>query len=147
LLFEPDIRRGFRIYTHDWRSPTMGGPPILMEPARLPITLPSIELDTTEAQHGAGYHYSASLAEAARASGFWPNGRRARCVSVIASDDTIERQLVMGYRPSNEHATRIRRASALTITALCAEAEIRAAMREIVSWAGTAVQLVEEQWA
>ena len=89
--------------------PNDGGPPILTEPARLPITLPSIELDTTEAPHGAGYYYSASLAEAARASGFWPNGRPARCVSVIASDDTIERQLVMGYRPSNEHATRIRR--------------------------------------
>ena len=136
---------GFRMYTQDWRSPTMGGAPILTEPARLPITLPSVELDTTEAPHGAGYHYSASLAEAARASGFWPDGRPARCVSVFASSDALERQLVVG-EDQRERATRIRRASALTVTALCADDEIRAAMREIVSWAKTGVQLVEEQW-
>ena len=124
----------------------MGGTPILRDPARLPVTLPSIELDTTEAPHGAGYHYSASLAEAARASGFWPNGRPARCVSVVASSDTIERQLVTDYG-FDDHVTRIRRASALTITALCADDEVRAAMHETVSWARTAVQIVEEQWA
>ena len=146
MLLESDIRQGFRIYTHDWRSPTVGGNPILTEPARLPITLPSVELDTTEAPHGAGYHFSASLAEAARASGFWPNGRAARCVSVVASADAIERRLEREF-PYDKDPIRIRRASALTITAVCAEAEVRAAMLEAVSWAATAVQLVEEQWA
>jgi hypothetical protein len=42
---------------------------------------------------------------------------------------------------------RIRRASALTITAVCTDNEIREATREIVSWSLTADELVEEQWA
>jgi hypothetical protein len=64
-------------------------------------------------------------------------------VSVIASDDAVERQLTN----FDGNVTTLRRASVLTITALCTDKEIRSAMRELVSWASDPAQLVEEQWA
>jgi len=137
----------------------MGGQPILRESARLPITLPAVDLDTTADPYGAGYHYSPSLAGAARTSGFWPNGRPARCVSVVASEDAVECKLSSDCGKSTLYEyphdlfarydvkMRIRRASALTIAAVCTDNEIRKAMREIVYWSLTADELVEEQWA
>lgn len=55
-------------------------------------------------------------------------------MSVLAGEDAIDRGAS-------------RRASALTITALCTDEEIRKAMGELVSWADERVSLVEEQWA
>jgi hypothetical protein len=116
-LFKSDIRRGFKILTHDWRPPAQGVDPVVRHAADLAITLPSTELDTSSTEYGAGSHYCATLSQAARTSGFWPNGRPARCVSVLAGEDAIDRGAS-------------RRASVLTITALCTDEEIRTAMGE-----------------
>jgi hypothetical protein len=131
-----DLRRGYKILTHDWRPPIQGGAPVCA--GMLPFTLPTVTLDTSDNECGqqGGYHYCASLRDAAALAGFWPNGRPSQCLVVTASDDAIER----GTK---------RRASALTLERLCAEDEIRAAMRELVaSWAGAHTdELVAEQWA
>jgi hypothetical protein len=81
-------------------------------------------------------------------------------VSVVAGEDAIQRELSSdfdeelsqygsyeAYARYDVYTIRIRRASELTITAVCTDDEIRAAMREIVSWSRTADELVEEQWA
>jgi hypothetical protein len=131
-----DVRRGYKILTHDWRPPIQGGAPVCA--GMLPFTLPTVTLDTSDNECGqqGGYHYCASLHDAAALAGFCPNGRPSQCLVVTASDDAIER----GTK---------RRASALTLERLCAEDEIRAAMRELVaSWAGAHTdELVAEQWA
>jgi hypothetical protein len=78
----------------------------------------------------------------------------------MAGEDAIQRELSSdfddelsqygsyeAYARYDVYTIRIRRAFELTITAECTDDEIRAAMREIVSWSRTADELVEEQWA
>jgi hypothetical protein len=72
----PDIRHGYKILTHDWRPPIQGGEPLC--DGVLPVTLPTVALDTSDEECGAGYNYCGTLVEASRIAGWWGNGRPAR---------------------------------------------------------------------
>ena len=124
----------YKILTHTWRPPVQGGDPLC--DGVLPVTLPTVTLDTSRDKCGAGYNYCDSLVTAATIAGFWPDGWPACCLVVEPSADKIRR--------GNK-----RRCSQLTIQRLCTDDEIRSAMRELVaSWAGAhADELVAEQWA
>ncbi len=105
-----NTRSGWKILTHDLRSPIQGGEPVFV--GELPTTLAAVALDTSGVECGAGWNYSADLATAFGIAGLWPNGRPSRAFLVEASDDAIER----GDK---------RRASSLTLVREASDAEIR----------------------
>ena len=128
------LRDGYKIVTHDWRSPLQEGAPLC--DGVLPVTLPAVELDTSPRECAAGYHYTATLAHAMAIAGLWKDGRSARCLVVTAAEDAIER----GAK---------RRSSQLTLERLCTPAETRQGLHDLVSgWAGSLTHaLVDEQEA
>ena len=110
-----DLRHGWKILTHDGRSPLQGGPRLLKE--RFPVTLPPVTLDTGPDECAAGWNYVADIAAGWRIVGMWPTGYPSRVIAVEASADAIERE---GKR----------RASSLTLVREATETEMRDAMTQ-----------------
>ncbi len=110
-------RRGFKVLTHDYRPPILGGDPI-WDGETLPFTLPKVRLDVGPAECAAGWNYTTDLASALQIAGLWPDGHPACCLHVEASDDAITR----GEKS---------RCSQLTIVGLASRAELEAAIRVI----------------
>jgi hypothetical protein len=103
----------------------------------LPVTLPIVDLDRSEADCGAGWNFCGSLVDAAKIAGFWANGRPARCLVVETIGEVVTRA------PKS-------RTSQLQLVRLCSEVEIQTAMRALVTpWAAAehVDGLVAEQWA
>jgi hypothetical protein len=84
-----DIRHGFKVFTHDWRSPLQGGDPIKVK--SFPHQLPTVELDTSSAECGPGWNFCGDAAVAFRIAGLWPTGRPSRLTVFEASEDAIAR--------------------------------------------------------
>ena len=105
-------RFGWKVFTHDLRSPIQGGPPVW--DGTLPTSLPVVALDTSASECAAGWNYAVSVESALYLAGLWPTGRPSRVFVVEASPDAIER----GDQ---------RRASALVVSRELPEGEIAAA--------------------
>lgn len=112
-----NIRTGFKVLTHDYRSPLRVGEPI-WDGVTLPYTLPSIQLDIGSELCGEGWHYCDRLSTAFLIAGLWRHGRPSTALVVEADESAIERD---GKR----------RAAGLTIVARATEADIAMAIREI----------------
>ena len=84
-----DIRQGWKVFTRDWRSPIQGGAPVCN--GTFPFTLPTVTLDMSDRECGAGWNYTATIAEALTIGGMWPDGYPSRVVAVQASTDAIQR--------------------------------------------------------
>ena len=109
-----NIYEGWKVWTHDRRSPIQGGGPVW--DGTYPAILPTVPLDTSDAECGSsGWHYCADLAEALRIGGMWPGGWPALYTQVVGSEDAIER----GGK---------RRASSLVLRRQASEAEIAEAV-------------------
>lgn len=65
----------YKILTHDFRPPIQGGHPILPASVTFPYRLPTVEVDTSDAECGAGWNACADIETAIRIAGEWPNGR------------------------------------------------------------------------
>ena len=50
-----DIRQGWKLFTHDWRSPIRGGEPVC--DGTFPMTLSPVRLHVGPADCGAGWNY------------------------------------------------------------------------------------------
>jgi hypothetical protein len=111
-----DIRHGFKVFTHDWRSPLQGGDPIKVK--SFPHALPTVKLDTSTAECGPGWNFCGDPATAFRIAGLWPTGRPSRLTVFEASEDAIAR----GDK---------RRASSGTILGEATEAQIEDAIRTL----------------
>jgi hypothetical protein len=130
-----DIRTGFKIFTHDWRSPLQGGDPVVTNPV-FPFDLPKVTLNPDPLlECGAGWNYCKSIVEAARIASYWPKSYSANIVQVVGSPDAIE-------------VKRKRRSSQLTIVRLCSDQEIHSSMWENVqSFGGVHTEtLAQEQY-
>jgi len=128
-----DLHHGWKILTHDWRSPLQGGPPVC--DGRWPVTLPAITLDTGPEECAAGWNYVADIPTGWRIAGCWPTGRPARIVLVEGSADAIQR----GTK---------RRASSLTLVREATDSERRAAWQDFSAPFGVhAGRLAREQEA
>lgn len=129
----PNLRKGWKILTHDGRSPWQGGNPILNGP--LPVTLPTVALDTGPNECAAGWNYVADIKTGWRIAGMWPTGYPSRVIAVEASKDAIER----GTK---------RRASSLTLLREASRQEITDAFARFSVPFGTyAARLADEQFA
>ena len=82
---------GYKVLTHDLRSPVRSGEPLCDYALALPFRLPRVALDTSDAECAAGWNFTKNGAAALRIAGFWPDGRSSRVFEVEASDDAIER--------------------------------------------------------
>ena len=80
---------GFKIFTHDFRPPIQGGNPVWAPNLGLPYELPTVRLDTSEAECAAGWNYVTDLAEGFRIAGLWSHGRAAAVFAVEPSADGI----------------------------------------------------------
>ena len=83
------IRSGWKVLTHDLRSPVRGGPPIF--DGQCPTTLRAVMLDTGGDNCGAGWNYCEAPEAALTIAGLWPTGRPSRLFAVDGSADAIER--------------------------------------------------------
>ena len=109
-----NMREGWKVWTHDRRSPIQGGKSVW--DGTYPTTLATVPLDTSDAECGfSGWHYCADLATALRIGGMWPGGWPALYTQVVGSEDAIER----GGK---------RRASSLVLRRQASEAEIAEAV-------------------
>mgnify|MGYP001597995997 CR=1 FL=1 len=126
--------KGYKILTHDWRSPIQGGSPLCTED-QLPLTLPVTVCDQSHNDCGKGWNFCPTLVQAARIAGFWRTGRPARCLVVEATGEIVIR--------GNKCRT-----TQLQLQRVATHDEIRQAMQEnIQTWAGRQTDLlVEEQW-
>jgi len=82
---------GFKILTHDYRSPVQTGGPVLWDGKTVPFELPAVTLDRSETECGAGWNYCADIATAARIAGLWKNGNQSRVLRVRAGGEVVER--------------------------------------------------------
>ena len=80
----------YKVLTHDFRPPIQGGDPILPATVAFPYRLPTVEVDTSDAQCGAGWNACADIETAIRIAGEWPNGRPSQ---------VFELRSVRGARP------------------------------------------------
>ena len=124
-----DIRSGWKILTHDWRSPIQDGEPLCT--GVLPVQLPPVTLDTGPSECAAGWNYTATLAGAIEIASILPGGRPARPVAVEAGPDAIER---LGKR----------RASTLRLVRLATGAEIEDALRPLFPGAHAELMLTAQ---
>ena len=128
-----DVRDGWKVLTHDWRSPLQGGDPLGPPPP--PVLLPTVKLDTGGQECAPGWNYCADAATALRIAGLWPTGRPSVLLRVRAASDAIAR----GEK---------RRASTLTLTRLATEAETADAIQSLSApFAPHAETMTREQLA
>ena len=76
----------YKIVTHDLRPPLQSGDPI-WDGKTLPFILPTVRLDTSDAECGSGWNYVSDLATGFRIAGLWPTGRPSR-VLIVEPDNT-----------------------------------------------------------
>jgi hypothetical protein len=79
----------YKVFTHDLRSPIQGGDPVWNE--SLPYTLPSREVDMSDAVCGAGWNACARPETALRIAGLWPDGWPSRLYRVESAGDVLTR--------------------------------------------------------
>ena len=101
---------GWKIWTHDRRSPIQGGEPAW--DGAFPHDLPEVTLDTSDAECGDGWNYCREMADAFRIAGMWPTGRPPLITLVVPAPDVIHR--------GNKS-----RASTLRLVRLATEDEVR----------------------
>ena len=81
---------GYKILTHDYRSPIQGGLP-LWDGHTLPVDLPRVECDAGPDECAAGWNFVADedLAHGFALVGLWPTGRPSIVLRVEAGPDAI----------------------------------------------------------
>lgn len=79
----------WKLWTHDWRSPIQGGNPVW--DGTLPHTLPTVDLDVSGRECGAGWNYVRDIETGWRIAGMWPTGRPARITLMEPDGSHIER--------------------------------------------------------
>ncbi len=127
-------RHGWKIFTHDYRSPIQGGGAVWAG-GKLPFTLPVVHLDKSSAECAGGWNYCETLAEALTIGGLWPDGRPSVGVYVEAGDDAIQRN-------------KKRRSSTLTLLRRATDSEMRAAVEKLSAPFGDLqASMVREQLA
>src|SRR3990167_8821615 len=127
------IINGYKILTHDWRSPLRSNKNQLCN-GIMPVTLPRVPLDLSDKECSFGWNYMEHLHEAATIVSWWPKRKSARCIVVEGDKDAIQR----GAK---------RRASGMTLVRECSNHEIQTAMRALVAWTGEhAEAIAQEQW-
>ena len=82
---------GFKILTHDYRSPVQTGGPVLWDGTTVPFELPTVALDRSDDECGAGWNYCADIATAARIAGLWKGGNPSRVLRVRAAGEVVAR--------------------------------------------------------
>jgi hypothetical protein len=81
---------GYKIFTHDLRSPFFIGEPVF-EDGKLPYMLPEVEVDKTDTHCGKGWNFCVRSADALRIGGMWPNGYPSRLFRVESIGEVVER--------------------------------------------------------
>ena len=79
----------YKLFTHDFRSPLQGGERIW--DGSLPFTLPTVKLDTGDAECSHGWNFVDDLAKGFEIAGMWPNGRPSAVAIFEPSKDAIQR--------------------------------------------------------
>ena len=126
------LTTGYKLFTHDFRSPLQGGNTIW--DGSVPFELPKVQLDRSGSECGAGWNYCESIEQAWKIAGMWSVGRPNVAVQVQASDDAIEQ--------GNK-----RRCSQLNIVKRCDESELRAALNRFsIIFGDHAQTMADSQW-
>ena len=107
----------YKLLTHDLRSPVQGGAPVF--DGALPFVLPTVRVDESDADCGAGWNACRDGATAFRIAGLWPDGRPSR---LFLLGDPVA--------PVIERADKIRAAS-WTVVREATEAEVREAIHAL----------------
>ena len=81
--------KGFKIFTHDLRPPIQGGAPVWN--GKLPFEFPTVELDESTDECGAGWNFVKDIKTGLKIAGMWPTGRPSRVFSVEATGKVVER--------------------------------------------------------
>lgn len=124
---------GYKVFTHDGRSPIQGGEPVWT--GELPYTLPAVALDTSDNECAPGWNYALDLADALVIAGLWPTERPSIAVEVEPAADAITR----GAKS---------RASSLRLVRRCTDDEIEDAITRLSAYFGAhAARMAEEQHA
>ena len=126
-----NIREGWKAWTYNLASPVRGGDPVW--DGTVPYRLPTVELDRSAAECGAGWNYCATPEQAMRVAGLWRDGWPIRLTRVTASPDAIER----GGK---------RRVSQLTLERWITPAEAVAALGRVADFGQHADRMAREQW-
>src|SRR5689334_16120518 len=100
----------YKVLTHDFRSPFYPEEP-LCDGETFPVELPSVKLDTSDDECGAGWNCVTDLAGGFRIAGLWRTGRPAQVVLVQPSADVITR----GDKVRSSGLTLLRMATAAEI--------------------------------
>lgn len=79
----------YKIFTHDLRSPIQGGEPVW--DGALPYTLPSVEVDTSNVECGAGWNGCRTPEDALQLGGLWPDGQPSRLFCMETDKPVFER--------------------------------------------------------
>lgn len=106
---------GYKVFTHDLRSPIQGGAPVW--DGSLPITLPAVEVDDGPENCAAGWNFVEDIPIGLRIAGLWSDGRPSRVFEVQAPE-----AIARGNK---------RRARVLTIVRECSDGEIVDAIRAL----------------
>lgn len=80
--------KGWKIFTHDRRSPIQGGPPVW--DGTYPYDLPEVELDRSSAECAPGWNFTSDIETGFRIAGMWPTDWPSVVVRVEA-EDAIQR--------------------------------------------------------
>ena len=107
---------GYKVLTHDFRSPIQGGAPLW--DGKESLTLPTVKVDESKSPCGAGWNFCRDLPTALRIGGLWPDGWPSIAMQVAGEGTVVVRQDKC-------------RAERLTLLRCCAEAEIGAAIHEL----------------
>ena len=80
---------GWKLLTSDFRPPIQGGDPVF--DGAYPHVLPTVKLDTSNAECSFGWNYSPTIEAGFNLAGLWRTGRPNAVVLVEPSADAIQR--------------------------------------------------------
>ena len=82
---------GWKIFTHDWKSPLQGGEPILLSTPEFPVLLPKVEVDSSSSECSMGWNFCHDIQTAAKIAGYWGAGFPSKIVKVRAVGKVVDR--------------------------------------------------------
>lgn len=122
---------GWKVFTHDRRSPIQGGEPVW--DGTYPFTLPTVQLDTSDEECAPGWNYCDDIGTVLRVAGLWPDGYPSLVVAVEPGSDALHR--------GNKW-----RASSLTLLREATSEEVYEGIRQLSTMFGIhAERMAEEQ--
>jgi pyochelin synthetase len=123
----------WKILTHDFRSPIHGGEP-LFDGKTFPFELPTVALDVSSTDCGAGWNYVRDIETGLKIAGMWPNGRPSSVFEVEPVGQAVDRD----EKSRSEGLRLIRSASTSDVKA--------ALVRFSAVFGKHADAMAEEQW-